>query len=179
MKIIKLHLKIYFLLFICLLKFGDVLSQITNEPLHNNVGWIKKSVIKVEKQNANRGTWDEIMFYSPGKFVEIRDNKDIKISDLDVFSAVLGRDYIGIYNKAVFINGIKQHTNAPQTDFYKGSIILYQGDIPGTGGETSLSFYYKDGQLGAIEIRSKVCMCASRIYIGEYQEGLKTLEEEE
>lgn len=155
----------------------DVIIPIENKPSLNNIGWIKKSVTKVEKQNTNTGGWDEVMFTTPGKFVEIRDNKDIKISDLDVFSAVLGRDYIGIYNNAAFINGKKQQSNAPQTDSYTGSILLYQDDIPGTSGETNLFFYYNGGKLGAIEIRSKVCMCASRIYIEEYQEGLKILKE--
>lgn len=144
---------------------------------NNNSGWIKKGVVKVEKQNASTGSWDEIMFTTPGKFIEIRNNKDIRISDLDVFSAVLGRDYMGIYNVAEFTDGKNQQTSVPQTVSYIGYMVLKQSNVPGTSAETGVFFYYLNGNMGAIEIRSKICMCASRIYIGEYQEGMRILKE--
>ena len=137
--------------------------------------WVKKGVKKIEKQDPSTKSWDGFTLTNPGKYIEIKGDKDVRISDLDVFIAVFGREFLGIYNSAEFLDGKNQSTNAAQTTFYVGNLVLKQNNVTGKSGETGVYFYYSNGSLGAIEIRSRVCMCATRIYVGDYNEGLRIL----
>jgi len=134
-------------------------------------GWIKKSITKFQKLNSETKEYDDFMLLNPGKYIEIKDNKDIRIADLDIFELVIGKEFIGVYNQALFTNGIKQQTDLPQTERYLGDVVLKNSlNESGKTDKAGLFFFYNNGVCSAIEIKNKICMCDCRIFFTDYTE---------
>lgn len=136
----------------------------------NQQSWIKKGITKIQKQNAYTNQFEDIILMNPGKYIHIRNDKDVLIEDLDVFRVVFGDDFVGFYQTGEFTSGEKTNTSVEQTVAYKGDLVLRNtsnGQV--RKGETYIFFYYSGSKLGAIEIRTRICNCATRIYIDDYK----------
>ena len=136
--------------------------------------WKIKGVYRVEMKNPRTNSYDEIMMTNPGKYIEIRNDKDVRISDIDLFSVIFGREYLLLYNYAEFINGQRQNSTIPQTIFYSGKIELKNNQ--GTNSrysETGVYFMEGSGKR-LVEIANDICKCYVRLYYSD-QVGLNFL----
>lgn len=146
------------------------------EVIVDGDGWIKKSVYKIEMQNSRTNLFDEIMMLNPLKYIEVKNMNSVRIFDLDIFSLVAGQEYVGVYNQAVFVDGVQKSVQTPQTNLFLGKLELRdKNGFSGRSGDAGLFFFYKNGVAGAIEIKNKICMCACRIYFTDYHAGMKML----
>jgi hypothetical protein len=125
-------------------------------------------------KNPRTNSYDEIMMTNSGKYIEIRNDKDVRISDIDLFSLIFGREYLLLYNYAEFINGQRQNSTIPQTIFYSGKIELKNNQ--GTNSrysETGVYFMEGSGKR-LVEIANDICKCYVRLYYSD-QVGLNFL----
>jgi len=145
-----------------------------------NNNWVKMSVIKFQMMNSNTGNWEEIMFTNPGKYIEIGNRKDVLIEDLDILKFVGGENVIGFYKAMQFIDGTKNDTEKTElTIRYDGNFVLLDNNrLPSKSGKGAIFIYYgRNDKIGCIEIQSYLCMCKARIFVSDYQTGLKILNE--
>lgn len=135
-----------------------------------NEGWKTMGISKFQLLNPNTGNWDEIMFTNPGKYIEVRNNKDLLIEDLDIFSAIVGSNKIGFYKSAKFINGTKVNAGLENTDKYEGKIELIDNNkISSNSDKAEVYFFYdSSNNLRCIQIDNYFCYCKARIFVGEY-----------
>ena len=145
-----------------------------------NNNWVKMSVIKFQMMNSSTGNWEEIMFTNPGKYIEIGNGKDVLIEDLDILKFVGGENVIGFYKAMQFIDGTKNDTEKTElTIRYDGVFTLLDNNrMPSKSGKGAIFIYYgRNNKIGCIEIQSYLCMCKARIFVSDYQPGLKILNE--
>lgn len=136
--------------------------------------WQKKGVYRVEMKNPTTGSYDEIMMTSPGKYIELRNNKDVRISDNDLFSLIFGKEFLLLYKYAQFTDGQIKNSNIPQSNLYTGNIELKnEGGTNSTRGEARVYFMQGSGKR-LIEIVNDICKCFIRIYYSD-EIGLKIL----
>lgn len=172
-------LAFYFSVNICfaqtLITNANFQSHFANDTTSNEFQeWKKMAVTKLQKQNASTKNYDTFILMNPGKYIQIKNEKDVRIEDLDVFSMVFGSEFVGLYNVGEFINGERTTTNVPQTIAYKGDMVLRNSSGDQKSAETYVFFFYSGSKLGAIEIRTRLCNCATIIFIDDYT-GIKIL----
>jgi hypothetical protein len=134
--------------------------------------WRIKGIKRVDIKNPNTGTWDEILFFNPGKYIEIKDEKDLKITDLDILAQLFGTHSVGIYQSAVFEDGVLTPTNVSQTNFYVGNLRLSNKSRTNEKvGKAGVYFMWGNGQK-LVELRNDICKCYVRFYYSD-EYGLK------
>lgn len=144
-----------------LYKLGKKKKSILDTP------WGKKGVSKIEMKNPNTGNYDEILMLNGGRYIEIRDDKDVKISDIHLFSLIFGRENLLYYNYAEFVNGKIQSTSIPQTKFYRGRITL-KNTQNGSEMDGEAGVYFMEGNgKRLVEIANDICKCYIRIYYSD------------
>ena len=140
-----------------------------------NNDWKQMSVTKFQMQNLETGSWNEIMFTNPGKYIKMKNDKDLHIDDLDILSFLGGQ--AGIYTAMEFNDGVKSHTDQEMTSRYDGNFVLFDNSHSRAKSDKGalFIFYGRDNKIGGIEIQSYLCRCKVRIFLADYQEGLKIL----
>jgi len=144
----------------------------------NNAGaWIKKSVTKFQMQNPQTGSYEEIMFTNPGKFIEIRNNKDIRIQDLEMLEMLVQSPVAGRYMGGQFADGVRESTTAELTIRYRGNFVLLDNNgSPSKQDLTIIDFFYdRNNRLRGFTYSSNICKCRAQIFFTDYQEGLQIL----
>jgi len=157
-------------------KTPDAVSNLaSSDPIMNKSidgDWKIKGIKRVEMKNPNTGNWDEILFFNPGKYIEIKNEKDLRITDLDILAQLFGSYSVGIYQSAVFENGTLTPTNVSQTKFYVGDLQLSNRSRTNEKiGKAGVYFMWGNGQK-LVELRNDICKCYVRFYYSD-EYGLK------
>lgn len=165
---------------------GDNLNQgkvIRNEQVQSNRSnnltskdiWIKKSVTKFQMYNPRTDSWEEIMFTNPGKYIEIRNDKDFRVQDDDILNMLIQSPDAVLYTTGQFIDGVRESTNVEMSTRYRGNFVLLdENGIPSKQDITVIDFFYdRNNNLGGLEFQSYLCKCKAQIFFTDYEEGLQ------
>ena len=108
-------------------------------------------------------------------YIKMKNDKDLHIDDLDILSFLGGQ--AGIYTAMEFNDGVKSHTDQEMTSRYDGNFVLFDNSHSRAKSDKGalFIFYGRDNKIGGIEIQSYLCRCKVRIFLADYQEGLKIL----
>lgn len=144
------------------------LNQEINSSINSNsVFWDIKGIAKVEKLTSNNGVYTEILMHNPGKFVEIRNGKDLKITDVDIFTLIFGRENLLYFNTAEFTDGTIFNSGTPSTTSYKGKVLLKNSSGSNQKfGNIVLHFYSGNG-VKLLQINSEIGNSSVRLYLSD------------
>ena len=139
--------------------------------------WEKRTVTKFQMQNPQTGSYEDIMFTNPGKYIEIRNNKDIRIQDLDMLEIMVQAPVAGRYKEGQFSDGVRESTTAELTIRYRGNFVLLDNNgLPSKQDLTIIDFFYdRNNKLSGLTYSSNICKCRAQIFFTDYQEGLQIL----
>jgi len=117
------------------------------------------------------------MFTNPGKFIEIRNNKDIRIQDLEMLEMLVQSPVAGRYMGGQFADGVRESTTAELTIRYRGNFVLLDNNgSPSKQDLTIIDFFYdRNNRLRGFTYSSNICKCRAQIFFTDYQEGLQIL----
>jgi len=157
------------------IKNGETEPEIKVEE--NTGSWGKRSVTKFQMQNPQTKSYEDIMFTNPGKYIEIRNEKDIRIQDLDMLEMMVQSPVAGRYKEGQFTDGVRESTTAELTIRYRGNFVLFDNNgLPSKQDLTIIDFFYdRNNRLSGLTYSSNICKCRAQIFFTDYKEGLQIL----
>ncbi len=138
--------------------------------------WEKKSVTKFQMYNPKSFSWEGIIFTEPGKYIEIRNGKDLRITDIDILQYLVDGPVAGLYKSGQFINGVSEPAKTELTTRFNGDFVLYDNNgLESKWDKTTIFFYYdRSNKNTALEYQSFICKCKARIFFDDYGKGFQT-----